>query len=247
MMPVIGLTGGIERAVGVAEERVVFGVPDTYVEAIQRSHALPLILPTIDDAAGFINRIDALILTGGPDVDPSRYGVAEVHPKTETSQRDGPEMVILSEALRREMPVLGICRGMQVLGVMFGGRLHQHLPDALGHTGHHPEGAAGEHEVRIVRGSRLSGIFGETRVVNSQHHQGVSHPGSLRVSATTADGLIEGVESPGPEFVVGVQWHPERRVQDDPLFAALAAAAAAYQDQRESLVPPARSPETTHR
>lgn len=231
MTVVVGVTGGNERAVGVARERIIYGAEDTYLAAIHRAGAASLVIPLVPGVAEAVDRVDALLLTGGPDIDPSLYGARQVHPAVLTSTRDSPELALLEGALVQQMPVLGICRGLQLLAVYFGGRLHQHLPDVLGHSGHDPGDAQGKHDIEIVSGSRLSSMFGLRRTVNSQHHQGVDYAGALSVTAISSDGLIEGVEKTDSDFVVGVQWHPERRLQDGRLFDALVAAAAHYHDQ----------------
>jgi len=243
MPPIIGITGGVERVEGVPDEQTGYAVPTTYITAVERCGGAPVILPTVELAVAAVERLDALVLTGGPDIEPQRYGDSDVHPSVTTSERDEAETRLLSEALGRGLPVLGICRGMQLLCVHFGGRLHQHLPDALGHISHRPDGAVGRHGVDIVRGSRLHQIFGDHRIVNSQHHQGVRDAGSLSVTATAPDGLIEGVESSSSEFLVGIQWHPERSIDDALLFHAVISAALRYRDGRLSAVPSARSPE----
>jgi gamma-glutamyl-gamma-aminobutyrate hydrolase PuuD len=168
-----------------------------------------------------ISGLDGLLLTGGTDVNPRRYGEAPgPHTQGPDTERDELEARLLADALAQDLPVLAICRGMQLLNVVAGGTLTQHLGDSNAHHGDHP--------VLIQPGSRLAGIYGAgERVVNSRHHQAVREPGEgVAVTALAPDGIIEGIEIPRRRFVVGVQWHPEDRPEDAPLFAAFAAALA---------------------
>jgi putative glutamine amidotransferase len=137
-------------------------------------------------------------------------------------------MLLLRAALERDLPVLGVCRGMQLMAVAYGGRLHQHLPDVLGHTGHRPVSGPkfGEHPVRMVAGTLAQKILGDEVVVNSFHHQGIADPGGLTVSGWDPnDDLVETLEDPSRTFTIGVQWHPED-TSDFRVFAALVEAAA---------------------
>jgi putative glutamine amidotransferase len=128
-------------------------------------------------------------------------------------------------ALAADLPILGVCRGMQLLAVAAGGRLHQHLPDVLGHEKHRPApGVYGQHEASFTPGSRIAGLMGDDLGIHCYHHQGVADPGSLTVTGRTEDGLIEAVEDPARRFVLGVQWHPEV-VRDERLFGAVIKAA----------------------
>lgn len=233
--PLIGVTGGPEQAEGVPEERSVYAVAATYISALERAGAAVVLAPTVEAALESVDRLDALLLTGGPDIVPGRYTTDPIHPLARTSTRDNSEFALLSRALDVGLPVLGICRGLQMLAVHFGGSLHQHLPDALGHDGHSPGGAAAYHDVNVASGSLLASIVGERLWVNSQHHQGVADPGRLNVVATAPDGLIEALEDPASPFLLGVQWHPERSADDDALFQRLRDAAAAYQTRRHGL------------
>jgi gamma-glutamyl-gamma-aminobutyrate hydrolase PuuD len=190
----------------------------------------PVILPVGGDVESLLARIDGLILIGGPDVDPARYG-EDRHPKTQPARddRDGFELALALGAMERELPLLAICRGLQVVNVARGGTLHQHLPEIVGHDGHAPSpGHYGQIEVDVVAGSKLEGILGaSTATVECSHHQGISVPGAdLTVSASAHDGVIEGVEDRSPFFVVGVQLHPEAGT-DRGLFRALVAAGQA--------------------
>jgi len=192
-----------------------------------------------DAAARVLDGLDGLILTGGKDVDPARYGAAP-HPRTDEPDRvrDAWEFTLLGEALRRGLPVLGICRGAQVLNVALGGTLHQHLPDVIGHS-HHQMGNAvfGTSAVRTHRGSRLAGLIGAESDAQCYHHQAIDRVGDgLTVSAVDGDGVVEAIEidphtHPG-KWVLGVQWHPEERLDDLRLFAGVVAAARDYAMER---------------
>jgi putative glutamine amidotransferase len=167
-----------------------------------------------------------VVLAGGADIDPARYG-EEPHPETTglRPDRDDGELDLVKAAFDRDLPVLGICRGMQIMTVAAGGHLIQHLPDALGHDHHRPQpGVLGEHEVRLDAGSQAAAVLGSSSVVKSYHHQGVSDPGWLAVTGHADDGSIEVVEASGRRFAIGVLWHPEAG-DDLRLFQALIDAA----------------------
>ncbi|HYA68305.1 MAG TPA: gamma-glutamyl-gamma-aminobutyrate hydrolase family protein [Acidimicrobiales bacterium] len=203
-------------------------VPASYARAVVRAGGVPVILPVGGDAAGQVASIDGLVLTGGPDVDPGRYG-AESHEATvpASAERDAHEMALAEAATTGAVPLLAVCRGLQLLNVARGGTLVQHLPDVLGHRDHGPApGVYGRHPVRVAEGSHLATALGQSEVtVSSHHHQAVDAPGAgLEAVAWAPDGTPEAYEDPMASFVVGVQWHPE--VEDEPsLFEALVAAA----------------------
>ncbi len=233
MRPWIGITTYTEDARWGSRGGHVTLLPTGYAASVNRAGGRAVLIPTDDPGADALDRLDGLLIAGGSDVDPARYGEAP-HPSTGWhAERDEAELILLRAALERGLPVLGVCRGMQLMAVAAGGRLHQHLPDTLGHTGHRPDSGPGEvprygaHAVRLAPGSRLHGLLGDAVTVNSMHHQGVADPGRLApVGWTADDGLIEAVEDPDREFAVGVQWHPEEL--DDPrLFHALVAACRA--------------------
>ncbi|BCJ54774.1 hypothetical protein Asp14428_62490 [Actinoplanes sp. NBRC 14428] len=186
-----------------------------------------MLLPPDDLDADVIGVLDGLVLSGGADLDPELYG-AEPGPLTVTRpERDSAEVLLARAALEADLPVLGVCRGMQLLAVAAGGSLHQHLPDVLGHEGHRPAPAVyGRQEAIFAPGSRVAALMGDDRVVQCYHHQGVADAGSLRVTGLAEDGAVEAVEDPARSFVLGVQWHPEV-VRDKRLFGALTAAASA--------------------
>jgi putative glutamine amidotransferase len=226
MRPLVGITAYVEPARwGVWDTRAVL-VPDSYVRMVREAGARPVILPPDDvdgasEAAELVRRLDGLVLAGGADIDPSRYG-AVAHPTTKTRpDRDSGELTVLRAALEADLPVLGVCRGMELLAVAYGGTLTQHLPDLLGNERHQPgPGVYGAHPARFASGSRAAAIFGATAEVNSYHHQAVDKPGTLTVTGWADDEVIEAVEDPARRFVVGVQWHPEEAGDVRP-FAAL--------------------------
>jgi len=237
--PVVGITSSAPERVtwGVWEEDAVL-VPASYVRSVERAGGRPLIVPTTsdDDTGEVLGLLDALVLSGGNDVDPARYG-APAHPSTDAPReaRDGAELSLLAAALERDMPVLAICRGSQVLNVARGGDLVQHLPDALGHDAHrHTPGAFADHEVAIEPGSRLGRILGHRAPVKSHHHQGFGRVGAgLREVAWADDGTLEALEDPDRRFLLGVLWHPEEG-EDAALFEALVEQARSFRQERSA-------------
>ncbi len=193
-------------------------VQRTYPAAVQRAGALALILPPDDCAVESpdlaLDRVDGLLLAGGADVDPASYG-ATPHPETGLTwpERDRFEIALARRAIERELPVLGACRGMQILNVALGGTLQQHLPEVIGTDQHrHTPGLFGDHEVRLEPDSLAARATGsELTTVKSHHHQGIAELGKGLVATGTSpqDRLIEAVELPGPGYVLGVLWHPE--------------------------------------
>ena len=218
--PNIGVTAATERvSYGVWEEVPAIISPARYVQAVQRAGGRPILLPPdpedAEDPSGVLDLLDALVVTGGAgDLDPALYG-EEPHPETGPVQeeRDAYELALVRAALARELPILGICRGMQVLNVAYGGTIEQHLPDALGHEEHrHTPGTFADHEVRLVPGSLAARAAGAERTpVKSHHHQGIKEVGSgLEVTGWAAeDEAVEALEDPSCPFVLGVLWHPE--------------------------------------
>ncbi len=208
-------------------------VPAAYVDALRGAGARVLLVPPEralppDEARRLVDVLDALVIAGGADVDPARYG-QQPHTVLQAPRpdRDDAETALVDAAVERDLPLLGICRGMQVMAVAAGGTLEQHLPDRVGHDEHSPApGRYGSHAVRTAPGSVLRDVLGEQVVVPAYHHQGVlTHPG-YTPSGWADDDVLEGMEAPGARWRVGVQWHPE--VGDDPrLFQALVDAARA--------------------
>jgi putative glutamine amidotransferase len=231
--PWIGITTYTEDARWRARSGHVTLLPTAYAEAVNRAGGRAVLLPTDDPGPDSLDRLDGLVLAGGSDVDPARYGQA-AHPTSSwVDERDEAEFGLLRAGLARDLPVLGVCRGLQVLVVEYGGQLHQHLPDVLGHDGHRPASEPGAEPrfggqiVRLAAGTRLHKILGDEVAVRCLHHQGVADPGRLTpVAWCTGDDLIEAVEDPERAFTLGVQWHPEE-LPDPRLWEALVAAARA--------------------
>ncbi|WP_442930704.1 gamma-glutamyl-gamma-aminobutyrate hydrolase family protein [Mycolicibacterium sp. 050232] len=216
-------------------------LPQVYFEGVTLAGGIAVLLPPqpVDgDVVDLVlDRVDGLVITGGPDVDPARYG-QQSHPATNrpATARDAWEFALLEAALQRGIPVLGVCRGAQVLNTVLGGTLHQHLPDVIGST-HHQRGNAvfGTSSIRTVPNTRLADLIGETSDAQCYHHQAIDLLGDgLVVSARDTDGVIEAVELPGEAFVLGVQWHPEETLDDLRLFAAVVEAARTYVTERIS-------------
>jgi putative glutamine amidotransferase len=209
--PLIGLTLDREEAGGYSRWPW-YALRVNYAEAVAEAGGVPVALPLLEETAeALIGRLDGLIITGGAfDIDPALYGEGETHPAVSLkTARTRAERALLAQALARDLPVLGICGGEQLLAVALGGTLIQHIPDAipeaLPHEGHEPG-----HEVRLIPGTLLARIAGvETMRVNSSHHQAVRTPGRAVINAVAPDGVIEGIEDPQRRFCLGVQWHPE--------------------------------------
>ena len=213
-------------------ERDAVLLPRTYVDIVLAAGGVPVLLPPTADAARAVDRVDAVLLSGGRDVAPDRYGAAP-HPAAGLPhpERDTAELVVLGRALELDLPVLGVCRGAQLLNVALGGTLHQHLPDVVGHDGHNPTpGMFTDVDVRLDPAGRVGAAVGPHVRVRCHHHQAVDRlaPG-LVATGWAADGTVEAVELAGDDparpFVVGVQWHPEEDAADVRLVAALVAAA----------------------
>jgi len=205
-------------------------LPAQYASAIQRAGGVAVLLPPAPPAlaAAALDGAHGLLISGGPDVDPARYG-ADRHPRTggAREERDEWELALARAALDRDLPLLAVCRGMQVLNVALGGTLVQHLPDLVGSEVHSPVvGEHGRHDVRLEPGSRLAGVLGEQTVVATHHHQAVDRLGDGLLACGWADDkVVEAVELPGRTWTYGVQWHPEA-YDGDALFTAFVAACA---------------------
>lgn len=240
-LPRIGLTTYREPASWGVWDVPADLLPASYSDAIQAAGAVALLLPPashdpIATAESALDGLHGLLLAGGADLDPSRYGASR-SPDTGPARpdRDAWELALARVALHRGLPVLGICRGMQVLNVALGGTLLQHLPDIAGSDTHRPVvGAHGRHRVRFTQGSRLGAILGASAEVATYHHQALdSLGGELTPTAWADDRIVEAAELPGAAWVVGVQWHPE--VHDrDPLFRAFVDACALWRGATSS-------------
>jgi putative glutamine amidotransferase len=210
-------------------------VPYDYVKAVEQAGGRPLLVPpSTEGIEETLDALDGLIFSGGSDLDPAHYG-QEPHPETNgiVPERDSGELALLRSALGRDLPVLAICRGSQVLNVVLGGDLVQHVPDLVGGDDHkQTPGVFAEHEVGIEVGTQLDELVGGEVIVKSHHHQGFGRLGEgLRVAARAPDGTIEAIENPAHRFAVGVLWHPEA-ADDRRLFEALVAEAARFRDER---------------
>lgn len=227
--PVIGITTyqAASASWGTSRDRPAALLPQSYVDKIRAAGARAVLLPPDDADADVLDRLDGLVLAGGPDIAPERYGTGEAREQTVVQpDRDSGELLLAAAAIARDLPTLGICRGMQVLAVAYGGTLHQHLPELVGHDGHRATaGGYTPRTVRIAAGSRLATLLGEEADVLCYHHQAVADPGTLIVTAYADDGVVEAVEDPARRFLIGVEWHPEAG-EDLRLFQALARAAS---------------------
>jgi putative glutamine amidotransferase len=229
--PLIGITSYDEPVAWGAWNVEAVLVPSAYVRAVENSGGRALVVPPARDGAEqTIDVLHGLVLSGGGDIDPATYG-ADAHEETQgvNRERDEAELALLRAALERDMPVLAVCRGSQVLNVGLGGDLVQHLPEIVGHERHlHTPGEFADHDVKIDSGSSLGAILGERAPVKSHHHQAFGRLGGpLRESAWADDGTIEAVEDPTRRFAIGVLWHPEVS-EDQALFTALVEEARRY-------------------
>lgn len=240
--PVIGLTTYLEQAKqGVWDVRAAF-LPQQYFTSVTDAGGIAVLLPpqrgtatgidTDAAAAAVLDGLDGLILTGGLDVQPELYG-AERHPLTDPARadRDEWELALFRGAEERRMPVLAICRGLQLVNVARGGTLYQHLPEALGTDRYRIGGGVfATNTVDVAEGSALAGLLGAGAFeVHSYHHQGIERLGDgLVATAATDDGLVQAFESDGEGYLVGVQWHPEENTEDKRLFEGLVAEAAVF-------------------
>lgn len=240
----IGLTTYLEQAKqGVWDVRAAF-LPQQYFDSVTASGGIAVLLPPQPEAdaaaPAVLEGLDGLILTGGLDVQPELYG-AQRHPLTDPARpdRDAWELALFRGAEQRRMPVLAICRGLQLVNVAKGGTLHQHLPDALGTERYRVGGGVfATNEVTVDDDSRLAELVGAGPLdVHSYHHQGIDRLGDgLVVSARTDDGLVQAFESDGDQYLVGVQWHPEENAEDRRLFAGLVREASVFRAERSESV-----------
>jgi putative glutamine amidotransferase len=251
--PVVGICTALERAAWSVWDQQAALLPLSYVQAVQRAGALALMLPPdqhlVAQPGEVLDLIDGLMLAGGADIDPATYG-REAHPETVETvpERDAFEVALVREAIERDMPVLGICRGMQLINVACGGTLVQHLPEHYGHHEHRRvlgsfDGA--DHDVTLSGGSVAAGAAGElAHATLSHHHQGIELLGDdLVVTGTsTIDELPEAIELPSRRFVLGVQWHPEADSSSGVIPAFVEEARRAAGERGEALAPDRRAP-----
>jgi putative glutamine amidotransferase len=235
--PVIGMCAALERARWSVWDQQAMLLPSNYVEAVQRAGGLALMLPVdplvAQDPGAMLDLIDGLVLAGGADIDPGCYG-ERAHAETVDTvpARDAFEIALTRAAIERDMPVLGICRGMQLINVALGGTLLQHLPDLFDHERHRRVVGSfdgSDHDVLLTAGSLAASAAGElSHATKSHHHQGVDRLGEgLTVSGvSTLDQLPEAIELAGGRFVLGVQWHPEADTASRVIGAFVAAASA---------------------
>lgn len=230
--PVIGISAYSQQARWGSWDLPAVLLPRRYTDMVAAGGGQPVLLPPQPGVASLLARLDGLVLSGGGDIDPARYR-ADRDPATDPANpdRDDAEIELARRAIAAGLPLLAICRGLQVVNVALGGTLHQHLPALVGHDGHSPEQHGyGSHKVSVAAGSQLAGILGRTEAaVPTHHHQSVGRLGDgLIATAWTDDGTIEAAELAEPAaFMIAVQWHPEAG-DDLSLFTALTAAAARY-------------------
>jgi putative glutamine amidotransferase len=235
MKPIIGITSYAEQARWGVWDAPAALIPMAYVRAVERAGGRPLLVPPSEDAIEeTLDALDGLLLSGGSDLDPELYG-AELHPETNgvKPERDRAELALLAAALERDMPVLAVCRGSQVLNVARGGDLVQHLPDVVGDERHkHTPGEFADHDVDLQAGTRLQRLLGNRAPVKSHHHQGYGRLGEGLVEAARAeDGTVEAIEDPKRRFALGVLWHPEEG-EDFRLFETLVTEARDYREEK---------------
>lgn len=233
--PIVGITTYVTPARWGHWDTEAALVPAAYVQAIERAGGRPFLIPPSDGGVDeTLDAVHGLVFSGGSDLDPELY---DQDPHDETvgivPERDRAELELLEAALARELPVLAVCRGSQVLNVARGGDLVQHLPDVVGDDKHkHTPGTFADHDVTLEPGTRLAALLGEHAPVKSHHHQGIGRVGAgLRVAAHAEDGTVEAVEDPSHRFAFGVLWHPEEG-EDGRLFEELVAAADEYRMSR---------------
>jgi len=228
---VIGITTYVTRAQWSYWDEEAVLVPAAYVQALSRAGGRPVLIPPSEHGIEeTLDAVDGLIFSGGSDLDPDLYD-QEPHDETfgVVPERDRAELALLEAAFARDLPVLAVCRGSQVLNVARGGDLVQHLPDLVGDEKHkHTPGTFADHDVTLQPGTRLASLLGDHAPVKSHHHQGFGRVGDgLRVAAHAEDGTIEAVEDPSRRFALGVLWHPEAG-EDLKLFEELVDAAREY-------------------
>jgi putative glutamine amidotransferase len=234
--PLIGITAYAKRVQYGSNDLLAGMLPMTYVRAVHATGGRAVLITPDDPGTDVLESLDGIVFAGGDDIDPRNWG-AEQHPATEIdAPRDASELILMRAALEMDMPLLGVCRGMQLMAVVTGGSLHQHLPDLVGHSRHQAESGTdplaadstmyGRHDVVIKPGSAARELLGPHLIVNSFHHQAVDDPGSFIATGWCPDDrVVEIIEDPRRSFALGVQWHPERTA-DLRSFGALTEAAA---------------------
>jgi putative glutamine amidotransferase len=236
--PVIGITTYLTTARWSYWELPAALIPASYVRSVARAGGVPLLVPPSggDGFEEILDALDGLVFSGGSDLDPELYG-EDAHPETTgvIRERDDFELALMTAALARDLPVLAICRGSQVLNVALGGGIEQHVPDRVGNEVHKEiPGVFAEHDVEVTPGTRLASIVGARTHVKSHHHQSFTGVGEhLQVTARADDGTPEGLEDPSRRFTLGVLWHPEEG-EDLALFEALVAEATEHRANRSA-------------
>lgn len=237
--PLIGITTYLVQARWASWDVPAAVLPAAYTQAVQAAGGLAVLLPPREPAAAdeAVARLDGIILAGGEDIDPAMYGAAR-HPSTEASVpvRDRWERAVLGAALERDTPIVGVCRGMQMMNVYAGGTLIQHLPDKVGHQGHSTQpGSFAQHAVTTVPNTRTASLLPGTSRVMTHHHQAVDILGDgLSIAARAEDGTVEALEFAGHPFALGVQWHPEMS-DDMRVLEALVAAAESHRSHCDGM------------
>ena len=241
MQPLIGLTvyGRIERPIPIDHYDEYYSVPFVYVDAIRRAGGVPVLLPPGGESVDrWLDRVDAVVVAGGTDIDPGRYGTERSAPiLLADSERDEAEIALAEAVVRRDVPALFVCRGMQVLNVAFGGTLHAHIPDlGIGDIHRDENGLWTSHDIGAEEGSLVAEAMQSTSVSTiSGHHQAVDRIGDgLTVTATAPDGIVEALEVDSADWAVGVQWHPEVSAATDPTQQGLFDTVVARARQRVS-------------
>ncbi|MEV7622933.1 gamma-glutamyl-gamma-aminobutyrate hydrolase family protein [Actinoplanes sp. NPDC089786] len=234
--PLIGLTAYAQQVKYGNNDLQAGMLPMTYVKAVHATGGRAVLITPDDPGTDVLDSLDGIMFSGGGDIDPAHWN-EELHPAADIDEaRDTSELMLMKAALDRDLPILGVCRGLQVMAVASGGSLHQHLPDVIGHDRHRASpgtdplaadaSAYGRHDVVTKPGSQAAALLGERLTVNSFHHQGINDPGTFTPTGWCPDDqVIEIIEDPDRYFALGVQWHPER-TGDLRVFAALAEAAS---------------------
>ncbi len=235
MKPIVGITTYAEKARWGAWDVPTALIPLSYVHSVENAGGRALLVPPSDDSVEeTLDTLDGIVFSGGSDLDPALYG-AEAHAETTGTRpdRDRAELALMQAALERDLPMLAVCRGMEILNVARGGDIVQHLPDVVGHEEHrHTPGVFADHDVTVEPESRLGRELGDRVPVKSHHHQSLGRLGDgLVETAWAEDGTVEGIEDGSRRFALGVLWHPEEE-EDGALFRALVEEAGRYREER---------------